>query len=427
MVNRRLTSAEAAAILGIKRATLYAYVSRGVLRSERRAGGSTFDAHEVARLARTGRRATRSDAGVGAARRAGMTHDPVFVTELTLIEGGRLYYRGYDAVELSRTRSFEEVAEWLWAGAWPSPGTRWDPPSGTSRPGASVSLPGAVTPLERLMVAVLGAALEDDMRHDLSPGSVPAVGRRLIPTLVQALPHVRRARSGASPPCVAAGWPISGQLWQRLSRLPRTTARQAVLEAALVLAADHELAPSTLAVRVAAALRADPYVAVLTGLGPASGSWHSGSSGAPTEVERLLEDARRWGPERALGERLRRTGSTPHGFGMPLYPDGDPRGRELLQRIGEMGGPADRLEILHRVLDMAGARGFPPPNVDMGLGAVAFCGDMMAGAGQAISTLAKVSGWLAHTMEEYADPTRFRSRADYVGARPQELPRVRSA
>jgi citrate synthase len=192
-----------------------------------------------------------------------------------------------------------------------------------------------------------------------------------------------------------------------------------VLDAALVLVADHELAPSTLAARVAASFRADPYAVVMTGLGPASGSWPPGSSGAPSEVEAILGEAAASDAHRALGERLRRTGTTPHGFGMPLYPQGDPRGEELLSHLPDIGGSGPRLAVVRRVVDIGRQRGFPPPNIDMGLGALAFCGEMIPGAGQAISTLGKVAGWLAHAMEEYANPTQFRSRADYVGNRPE--------
>src|ERR1700728_698114 len=113
MVNRRLTSAEAAERLGVKPATLYAYVSRGVLSRVRTATGSTFDPQEVARLARSSRhRSSDSSSDSNQPPRAGgagrvENGDPVFVTELTLIADGRLFYRGLDAVELSRTRSFE--------------------------------------------------------------------------------------------------------------------------------------------------------------------------------------------------------------------------------------------------------------------------------------------------------------------------------
>ena len=103
---------------------------------------------------------------------------------------------------------------------------------------------------------------------------------------------------------------------------------------------------------------------------------------------------------------------------MPLYPAGDPRGAELLARLGEVEGRPARHELVQRVLDIGQARGFPPPNVDLGLGALAFCGEMIPGAGQAIATLGKVAGWLAHAIEEYVEPTRFRTRAAYIGSAP---------
>jgi citrate synthase len=424
MVHTRLTTAQAAERLGVKPATLYSYVSRGLLRRERTAAGSSFDAQEVARLARSARHP--GPAGRSSSRRSrnpdeDRFNEPVFVTELTLIEGGRLYYRGLDAVAVSRTRTFEEVAGWLWTGAWPEGSERWSaPPAASAAIATSAAhLDRSTLPIERFMLAVVLAALGDELRHDLSPPSVTMVGRHLLSTLVDVLPALPGGR-------LRVGWPagasISERLWPRLSRLAPTPARIRVLEAALVLSADHELAPSTLAVRVAAALRADPYAAVMTGLGPASGSWYSGSSGAPTEVELLLTEAASGDAERAIGERLRRSGATPHGFGMPLYPDGDPRGAELLARIRDIEGDPARHALVDRVVQVARERGFPPANVDLGLGALAFCADMVPGAGQAISTFGKAAGWLAHAMEEYADPTRFRSRAAYVGSRPESDP-----
>lgn len=431
MVNRRITSAEAARQLGVKPATLYAYVSRGVLTRVRTPTGSTFDPQEVARLARSSRhhlddgagRAGPGEASTGPVRRGGRrgdSADPVFVTELTLIEGGHLFYRGLDAVELSRTRTFEEVAGWLWTGRWASESSGWEaPPAAAAAVAAVLGSVGARSlPVERFMLAVAAAALTDELRHDLSPAAIPIVGRGLLATLADCLPLPGAPALGSARKTGA----ISARLWPRISPLPLTPGRQAVLEAALVLSADHELAPSTLAARVAAAFRADPYAVVATGLGPASGSWRSGSSGAPSEVEQLLAEAEAADPERTVGDRLRRTGSAVHGFGMPLYPDGDPRGAELLDRLGEVGGARSRHALVERVVGIGRARGFPPPNVDLGLGALAFCAEMILGAGQAIATLGKVAGWLAHAMEEYADPTRFRTRAAYLGPAPAVRP-----
>jgi citrate synthase len=131
-----------------------------------------------------------------------------------------------------------------------------------------------------------------------------------------------------------------------------------------------------------------------------------------------LAEAEATDPERTIGDRLRRTGAPVHGFGMPLYPAGDPRGAELLSRLEEVAGRPNRHALVERVLAIGQARGFALPNVDLGLGALAFCGEMIPGAGQAVATFGKVAGWLAHAMEEYAEPTRFRSRAAYIGPAP---------
>lgn len=435
MINRRLSTAEVASRLGIKPATVYAYVSRGLLHPLRGPGGSTFDRQEVAALARTARRPARNSSArlrrdhtesgpenptikpTGSRRlvEGNGPGEPVFMTELTLIEAGHLYYRGRDAVELSRRWRFEQAAEWLWTGresdrsVWPAPGQT----AGGAALGPAIT--AHMLPVERLMVATVSAALNDDLRHDLDPVRVPVTGRRLLAALGAALPLA----AVGSP--AAQGGPaeesMADRVWRGLTRQRPTSAGREAVDAALVLAADHELAPSTLAARVAASFRADPYAVVLTGLGPAGGSWPAGSTGAPGEVEILLERAAAVGAEKAIGEHLRRAGQVPHGFGMPLYPDGDPRGQELLSRMSEVGPPGRR-RVVEAVLDVGQRRGFPPPNFDLGLGALSFCAGMVAGAGQALFTLGKVAGWLAHAMEEYAEPTRFRSRADYVGTTP---------
>lgn len=431
MINGRLTAPEAAARLGVKPATLYSYVSRGLLGRERSRRGSTFDPHEVARLARSARHPGGTGPGpvrYGARARsgqrasAGEPEEPVFVTGLSLIHGGGLFYRGIDAVALSRHRSFEEVGDWLWTGQWPDPEERWAVPA-SSLPAlrqALAGLPADMLPVERFMVAVVAVSASDPLRHDLNPAGVPVTARRLLASLCEALPlHPAGPRAwGDSARSGVPSLPsVSERVWAGLSPLPTTPDRTAALDAALVLSADHELAPSTMAARVAAAFRADPYAVVMTGLGPASGSWRSGSSGAPSEVETLLRRAAEVGAERAVGERLRRTGELPHGFGMPLYPDGDPRARELLGRMVAVGDP-DRWAVVEELVQVGRSRGFPPPNMDLGLGALSFCAEMPVGSGQAISTLAKTAGWLAHAIEEYISPTRFRSRADYVGPVP---------
>ena len=114
-----LTAAEAARRLGVKPATLYAYVSRGVLSRGKAADGraSLFNADEVERLARRGR--PRRPAGVA---------DITVESAITEITGDHLRFRGLDVARLAVSRTFEEVAELLWTGELRSaPGSRGRP------------------------------------------------------------------------------------------------------------------------------------------------------------------------------------------------------------------------------------------------------------------------------------------------------------
>ncbi len=441
---RRMTTAEAAARLGVKPQTLYAYVSRGLLRREHSEAGSLFDPQEVERLA------ARSRGGAPGGRSPA---NLAFVTELTLIEDGRLWYRGEDAVELSRSRRYEDVAEWLWSDEWSSLGEPWraseeatevvraavsgldSSPRGPLGPGSPLKGPlgpgsplrgplgPGVLPSDRFKVAVAAAATVDLWRHHLAPDAVRAAGKTIVGAMLAALPPAYRSRGPRpvaspvrdprQPKSAALSGPVADQLWPRLSPLPATPERVAALDAALVLLADHELAASTLAARVAAAFGADPYAVVSTGLGAASGALHAANS---TAVVELLEDALGRPPAEAVADRLGREQSLA-GFGQVLYPEGDPRGRELLRRAAELVQPEDRGAVVEEVAQVAAWRGLPPPSVDFALAALAFGQRMVPGAGEAIFILARSAGWLAHAMEEYSSRTTFRVRASYVGRR----------
>jgi citrate synthase len=401
---RRLTTAEAAARLGVKPATLYAYVSRGLLGRERSPDGrtSTFDPAEIDRLARPGQ------------SRRGRRPAPELVVRsaLTAIVGGQPFYRGLAVTDLAATRSFEQVAEWLWTARPP------DPPSGPAawRAGraaleagrrAQAALPEGALPLERIRVIAAALAAADELRLELRPAAVTAAGRALVAGLVDCLPRLG--------PRVPAGAGIAGRLWPTLSPLDPDPALVGALGAALVLLADHELAASTVAARVAASVRADPYAVASAGLAAVSGTLHGGASLA---LEALLAEIDR--PDqaaRAVGDRLRR-GERLRGFGHRLYPDGDPRAAFLLARLAQAAPDSPRLAAVQALLEAAARRGLPAPNVDLALAALAHVAAMTHGAGEAIFAVARTAGWIAHALEEYDRNTPIRPRAIYVGPPP---------
>lgn len=267
---------------------------------------------------------------------------------------------------------------------------------------AQQGLPGDLLPLDRLQVitTVLGAS--DSLRHQLDRASVAATGRRLIAGLVDALPPLSEPQ----------GESIAERLWSRLCPHPPQPALLAALGAALVLLADHELAASTLAARVAASAKADPYAVVLTGLGVLGGPLHGGASYA---AERLLREVAEPGQAmRAIADRVRRGERVP-GFGHSVYKNGDARGALLFDLVRAAAPDHDRVAAAMAVQAETRRRRLPEPNIDFALATLAAVSGMVSGAGEAIFAVSRAAGWLAHAMEEYERGSLLRLRASYTG------------
>ena len=438
-----MPAADAAKRLGVKQATLYAYVSRGVL-SRRRVPdgrGSLFDPDEVERLALRGR-----------PRRAAGAADIVVESQITEITADRLFYRGRDVVDLARTRTFEDVAELLWTGTLPPAGAgvpvpvstgagagvsvpdsasagadgepkpsalasdgsgaqaawRATPAALASARAAQAALPSATLPLERLQVIVPAMAATDPLRLQLDPVAVIAAARSIVAGMVDCLPRMAPA---ALPAADVASDAIALRLWACLCERRATPAMLRAVSAALVLLADHELAASTLAARAAASVRADPYAVVATGLGAVSGALHGGSS---LGAETLLAAAH--GPAdvpRVVGELLRRGERVP-GFGHFVYKAGDPRAIALMGLVRRAAPKSAQLAIADAVLDEVRRKSLPEPNIDFALATLARVAGMARGSAEAIFAVARTAGWVAHALEAYTSAP-LRPRAVYTG------------
>lgn len=372
-----LTTAEVARRLKVKPETVYAYVSRGQLTSVRARGrrGSLFDTAEVERLA------GRSVDHPGAIER--------IETHLSLLQNDELYYRGHLVRELVAGQTFESVAELLWTGELAPSEPFAAPPElvELARKAIAVAPPEArMTDQLRIAVAVLGAA--DPLRFDLTRDSIVATARQLLGALVTALPGQT----------VDGG--LAARLWPKVSPRP---ARPHLLNSALVLLADHGLAASTIAARVAASARANLYSVVSAGLGALDGHYHGAATTLAYQfLGRALED-----PVKAISDELRSGNSVP-GFGHRIYQRRDPRAEVL---FGLLAGEP----VMDRVHDItAKVNGFP--NSDFALAALMHAYDFHPDAGEALFALARIVGWTAHALEEYAEPgLRFRALGNYTG------------
>ena len=393
-----LTTSQAARRLGVKPATIYAYVSRGVLESHRDDDRtSRFRAADVEVLAVRGR-----------PREASRHHslDIEISTRITQIEGHTIRYRGHDALTLARSATFEQVAELLWTGELPPNPLTWPSaaPSHVTTHGLSVR--------DHLRVVAAHAAVGSRERRDLR--SVTEQGRQLIATMIDSLPIAGDGRCPrlVLPDGVAVRGSLAGRLWSRLSPRRPTPELLATVNAALVLLADHEMAASTLAARVAASTRAGVHGVVAAGMGTLGGPMHGGES---QRARHVLERVNDESASSTITGALASFGRLP-GFGQVLYPLGDPRAAVLLEMLRSAAPTHPALATVDTLIAAAARRRLPPPNVDLALAALGMVADMPVDGGEAIFTPARVVGWLAHAMEEYDErPLRFRPRAVYVG------------
>jgi citrate synthase len=414
-----LTATEAARRLGVKPATLYAYVSRGVLTRSQAADGraSLFSTEEVERLARRGR-----------PRRPAGAVDITVESAITELTADSLRFRGLDVMRLAVSRTFEEVAGLLWTGEFQAAAEPWQarPAALAAGRAAQAALPAGALPLERLQVIVPAMAATDPLRLQLDQSAVVAAGQNIIAGMVDCLPPAGpspdtatpgtslpdAATPGMPPRDAAPAGPVAGRLWTRLCDRRPSPGLLRATSAALVLLADHELAASTLAARAAASVRADPYAVVGTGLGAVSGALHGGAS---LGAEALMAAAS--GPDdvpRVVAELLRRGEKVP-GFGHFVYRGGDPRATVLLDLVRRAAPKSGQLAVADAVLAEVRHKSLPEPNIDFALATLARVAGMVRGAGEAMFAVARTAGWVAHALEAYAGPGPLRPRAVYTG------------
>ena len=397
-----MTAREAAKRMGVKVETLYAYVSRGLLESHTAADGRTsaFDARSIEELARRGRPRQSSRSS---------SLNMLIETAITSLSPQGVRYRGRLSTDLAFEHTFEDVAELLWTGTLGERTHGWVGETLSPIGGDALDLHDAVR------VAAARAAIGRANIGHGAPPDIAGTGRHLIATITDSLPIIGGSRSprltlpDGSGPFRAT---IAGRLWTRLSPQRPAPGMLAALNAALVLMADHELAASTLAVRVAASTLADPYAVVNTGLGVLSGSLH----GAASRLARaLIDHALEVGPVRAINSSIR-AGQRLPGFGHKVYLDADPRAAALLDLLRRAAPNSRALAVIDELGSMAAERIGREPNVDFALAAMTVVGRMPPEGGETVMSIARIAGWLAHAQEEYGEaPLRFRPRASYIG------------
>ncbi|NKB59702.1 MAG: helix-turn-helix domain-containing protein [Alphaproteobacteria bacterium] len=370
---QEISAAEASATLGVSRDTLYAYVSRGLVRAAQDpedARKSLYDRRDIdALLARKRRGRSRKEIAASTLNWG----EPVLPSKITRIADGAFYYCGADAVALSRDASLEDIARRI----------ARIPVAASAAVHDGPSPPRLATPLTRMMQAMSQAAIEP-------PGQDgPAEGGRL-------LRRIALSAAGTDDPGDLLIHDILARAWSKDPRAPD------LLRRALVLCADHELNASAYATRVVASTGAWLPACLLTGLAALSGPRHGG----------IIDVGRSWVGKAARSVAqgkppdLPEGDEPPPGFGHPLYPNGDPRALELLDHCP----PPPEWTAL---IDYLGATYNLRPSLDIGLITLERQLKLPRGAGFGIFAVGRTAGWLAHIFEQRRSGHLIRPRAFY--------------
>lgn len=408
-----LTREEALARLGVKTATLYSYVSRGLIRSVEASGSNRhlYARDDIDRFAARGRGRVPRSVAAAASMRWG---EPIINSSITYIDDRGPVYRNRHAVDIAQSGiSFEILAHFLFTGVWQEGALGWPmQPVPEDVQALLDSYAGRVDAddignLMAMVVLALGMHGRDE--QEMANGSTVPAARLIIQTFVGCLGFLSAGhRFVARQPSDS----LAVSVCRAAGIEPRPEALRA-LNATLVLLADHELAPATFAVRVAASINTGLCNCIAAAI-----SAHVGfSTGAVTErVEsQLLNLPTKQALDKKI-ELVRDYGENLFGFNHPLYPHGDPRA-DLILELAEACAPHTPsvraiFAFLRNVRDQIGAR----PGIAIALVVLARVLGLPRGAATALWIAGRTAGWVAHVSEQRTQAFMLRPRAKFVPA-----------
>jgi citrate synthase len=363
--------------LNVRRQTLYAYVSRGFVRARaddsdpRRSLYSSSDIRKLRGRKRGARR--RSEVAAGAIAWG----EPVLESAISTVRDGDLIYRGKSAAALAKTATLEDVARLLWRSKQVT--------LETTRAKAS-----GATPKARAFAFLALRAASDAPTLGRNPAALQRDAWSLLSGFADAL----------------TGAPSQRALHLRLADDWRIRGRGAeLIRCALVLMSDHELNPSTFAVRIAASTGAPLAACALAGLSTLAGPLHGEAAlRALAQLDQLLAATDTAAEAKTMVAR----GDQIAGWSHPLYPDGDIRALDLLAALKPRPAIAKALRAIEKETG-------EKPNCDAALAAMTRELDLPDAATFSIFALARMAGWLAHAMEQRETGRIIRPRARYTG------------
>ena len=346
-------------------------------------------------------------------------------SEICFIDGkrGKLIYRGYDIHDLVKHSNFEEVVYLLWYGKLPTKKNFDDLYKSLvinrhlSKEAISLlkSFPKKATPMEVLRTAISTLSLTDHSADDNSFESNVKKAINLTAKTATIIAAFDRIRNGKEPIEPNPNLNHAANFLYMLTGKAPDEMISRFFDICLILHADHELNASTFAARVTSSTLSDLYSAITSAVGTLKGPLHGGAN---IEVMKMLTDmgtvnkAKEYVRAR-LAERKRIMG-----FGHRVYKTEDPRAthlRRMSKEMGEKTGETKWYEMSRVIEDfMLNEKGMYP-NVDFYSASAYYSMGIAIDLYTPIFALSRVSGWIAHVLEQYSNNTLIRPVAEYVG------------
>lgn len=418
-----MTRAEALDVLNVKPGTLYAYASRGKIKTQSHPDGrrSLYLRADVERLS-SRKRGRPQKTTTTAADASMLWGEPVISSGITRIHDTGPIYRKRSSAEMARAGvSFETVAHLLFTGMWKEEIDAWPPietpPDTTELLTSRPQSPGSGDIPNLLGIATWSLGMRNRGVSEISEGTTVRHARLLMQTMAGCLGYLSPKSEFVyrDPNESLAALAIRASSTQtRIS-----TEAERALNGALIMLADHELAPATFAVRVAASTNTDIFNCIATAIGSHAGF----STGIATQnVEKLLFQSTN---PNALTQRLsmvEKYGSRRFGFNHPMYPKGDPRADVILEFVENLSAPGEGthniLDFLNQTRHKLGAR----PGIAIALVTLTRALSMPDGSATGLLILSRTAGWIAHILEQRAQATLLRPRARFIDTEPVTRP-----
>ncbi|WP_024516629.1 citrate synthase family protein [Bradyrhizobium sp. Tv2a-2] len=390
-----LSAREAAAELAISPATLYAYVSRGLIRSEPSPDSRShrYRAEDVRDL-----KERRVPSPEPKGLRSFDPDLPVLDSSISTITENGPIYRGVNCVELAEKGTLEHTATLLWDVTGVDPFAADNCPHISEEMRAVAEAARRAAPIDRAIAVLVLATSADPGAFTRAHDGRAMVGARMLRLMVATMLN---------------GVPSAEPLHLQIARAwaPDNKSAADIIRRALVLLADHELNASTFTVRCAASTGLNLYDAIIAGLVALKGPKHGGAGVLASRLVKTLVDhdvAPVIRERVALGERFA-------GFGHGVYKHGDPRALSLLNALTRAGAPRKfTKEVPERIAEATGEL----VNIDYALAVMAHSLRLAPGSELTLFAMARAVGWIAHASEQLQTGGLIRPRARYVGPVP---------